>query len=143
MRSLELGLKSKQPYFKIVNVGHKYYVYLRHGHRYTGYFGKVVENCVSPCGKSYTLVLLKFSKLAKLHFTKGINYFHSMDTNLRAKLQEKQWFQQFQKIIMVTAASYDTEQFPFVGHKLRTQLVKGLVRRIKKNSAKRLIFKKG
>jgi hypothetical protein len=94
-------LEYRKPHFELVSYGSVYYVYLRHGHRRIRVLGKIVENCPTPSGESYTKVTMNFSMLRKLFMSKGISFFMAMDKNLKKTIKEKDWFHKFQKIALM------------------------------------------
>jgi len=104
----------KLPKFRIIQSGHCYYVYLMYGRKRVNYFGKIVEGCATKSGGRYTYVLLKFDRLAKLQLTKGITFFATMANNRILNIKEKDWFQPFQRAILLssTVEKYNARMLP-------------------------------
>jgi hypothetical protein len=94
----------KLPQFRIIQSGHCYYIYLMHGRKRVNYFGKIVEGCATKSGGTYTYVLLKFDKLAKLQLTKGLTFFSTMANNRVFNVKERDWFHAFQRAVLFSMA---------------------------------------
>jgi len=87
------------PKFRIINAGHRYHLYLGHGHRLAKNFGKIAENCTTALGLRYTLLRFPMRNLIKLHFSKGLNFFNSFSHNFYFKnFVEPRWLIDFQRV---------------------------------------------